>query len=81
MTALIIMIVNLAHQRKIRISYISHGCYGNTRVCTNLKDNFYLSPLNFSKIVCTIFGVIIFQDFAAPSHQNNTLNLQTGRSG
>ena len=30
---------------------------------------------------CTIFEVIIFQDFAAPSLQNGAFSLQTGRSG
>ena len=36
---------------------------------TNLKDKFY--PLNFFKIARTIFGVVIFQDFPAPSLQND----------
>ena len=46
---------------------------------TNLKDNFYPSPLNnYSfKIACTIFRVIIFQDYAAAtSLQNDTFDLQ-----
>ena len=30
-------------------------------------------------MVRTIFGVIIFQDFAAPSIQNDAFDLQTGR--
>ena len=30
-------------------------------------------------MVRTIFGVIIFQDFAVPSLQNDTFNLQTGQ--
>ena len=32
-----------------------------------MKDKFYASPSNFFKITRTIFRVIIFQDFAAPS--------------
>ena len=50
-------------------------------VCANLKDSFYPSPLNVFKIARTSFGVIIFQDFAAPSLQNDALDLQTGQSG
>ena len=45
--------------------------------CTNLKDNFYPSILNSFKIVRTIFGVIILQDFAAPSLQNVSFDFQT----
>ena len=41
----------------------------------------YPGRSNFYKIVRTIFGVIIFQDFAAPSLQNDAFDLQTGRSG
>ena len=47
---------------------------------SNFKNKFYPSNLNFFKIVCTIFRVIIFQDFAAPSPQNGAINLQTGQS-
>ena len=43
-------------------------------------DKFYPSPSNFFKMVRTIFGGIIFQDFAAPSFQNDAFDLQTGRS-
>ena len=39
-------------------------------------DEFYPSPSNF--ITRTIFGVIMFQDFAAPFLQNDTFDLQTG---
>ena len=49
--------------------------------CANLKDKFYVRPLNFFKIACTSFGMIIFHDFAAPSLQINAFDLQTGRSG
>ena len=42
---------------------------------------FYPSPSNFFKITRTIFGVIIFQDSAAPSLLKDTFDLQTGRSG
>ena len=48
-------------------------------VCTSLKGTFYYSPLNFFKIARTIFGVFIFQDFAAPSLQNDTFDLQIGQ--
>ena len=41
----------------------------------------YPSSSNFFKIARTIFGVIIFQDFAAPSLQNDAFDLQTGQSG
>ena len=44
-------------------------------------NKYYPSPSHFFKIACTIFRVIIFQDFAAPSLQNETFDLQTGRSG
>ena len=45
------------------------------------KVKFYPSTLNFFKIVHTIFRVIIFQDFAAPSLQNDAFDLQTSLSG
>ena len=44
---------------------------------TNFKDDLYPSLLNFFKMAHTIFGVIIFRDFAAPSLQNDTFDLQT----
>ena len=34
--------------------------------------------LNFFELARIIFGVIIFQDFAAPSLQNDTFDLQIG---
>ena len=43
--------------------------------CTDRKDKFYPNPLNFFKIVHTIFGVIILQDFVAPSLQTDELDL------
>ena len=46
--------------------------------CTNLKDKFYPGPSNFFKIARIIFGVKIFQDFAAPSLQNDAFDLQIG---
>ena len=46
---------------------------------TNFKDKFYSCPSNFLKIARTIFVLIIFQDFAAPSLQNDAFDLQTGR--
>ena len=46
-----------------------------------MKDKFFLSSSNLSKIARTIFGVIIFQGFAAPSLQNDTSDLQTGWFG
>ena len=45
--------------------------------CTNLKDKFYPSPLNFFKIARASF-VVINIDFAAPSLQNDAFDLQTG---
>ena len=48
---------------------------------TNFKDKFHASNSNFFKIARTIFALIIFQDFAAPSLQNDSFDLQTGRSG
>ena len=47
--------------------------------CTNLKDKFYPSPSNFFKIARTIFGVIIFQDCATASLQNDAFDFQAGR--
>ena len=44
-----------------------------------MKDKFYPSPPNFFKIGHTVFGVIIFQDFAAPSLQYDPFDLQTGQ--
>ena len=44
--------------------------------CTNLT---YPCPSNFFKMARTIFGVIIFRDFAAPSLQNGAFDLQIGR--
>ena len=43
-----------------------------------LKHMFYPRPSNFITMACTVFGVIIFQDFAAPSLQNDTFGSQTG---
>ena len=48
---------------------------------TGLKDKCYPSPWNFFKIAPTILGVIIYQDFASPSLQYDTFDLQTGQSG
>ena len=42
--------------------------------CTNFKNPLYPSPSNFFKIARTIFGVIVFQDFAVPSLQNDALH-------
>ena len=39
------------------------------------------SSSNFCKLARTSFGVIIFQDFTAPSLQNGAFDLLTGRSG
>ena len=44
-----------------------------------MKDKFYPSISNFLKIVRTISGVILPQDFAAPSPQNEGFDLQTGQ--
>ena len=42
--------------------------------CTDLKNKFYLSPSNFFKIARQIvFGVFSFQDFSAPSLQNDSI--------
>ena len=41
----------------------------------------YPSSSNFFKTARTIFGVIIFQDFAAPSLQIDAFGLLTGWSG
>ena len=49
--------------------------------CTNFKDKFYPSNSNFFKIARTIFEMINFQDFVAPSLQNDAFDLQTARSG
>ena len=46
-----------------------------------LRITFYSSNSNFFKIARTLFRVIIFQDFAAPSLQNRAFDLQTGQSG
>ena len=45
--------------------------------CVALKfcQNSYSCPSNFFKIARTIFGVIIFQDFAAPSLQTDAFDL------
>ena len=43
-----------------------------------MKDKFYRSPSYFFKIARTIFGLVNFQDFAAPSLQNDVFDLQTG---
>ena len=48
--------------------------------CTNLKDKFHPSPSNFFHAARSIFGVIIFQDFAAPSLENDAFDLQAGRT-
>ena len=47
----------------------------------NLKDKCYRnpSPSTLFKITRTGFEVIISQDFAAPSLQNEAFDLQTGR--
>ena len=42
-------------------------------------DEFYFSLSNLYEITRTIFGVIIFQHFAAPFLQNDGFDLQTGR--
>ena len=44
----------------------------------HFEKTFYPSPSNFFKILRAFF---IFHDFAAPSLQNDTFNLQTGWSG
>ena len=41
-----------------------------------MKDKFYPRPSNFFKIARTIFGVIILQDFAAPSLQNGAFEYK-----
>ena len=44
-----------------------------------MKDKFHPCPSNFFHIARTVFGVISFQDFAAPSLQNDAFDLQAGR--
>ena len=52
--------------------------------CTDLKDKCYridfLVLRIYFRIARTIFGVITFQDFAAPSLRNDTFALQSRRS-
>ena len=42
---------------------------------------FYRSPSNFFKIARTVYGVIIFQDFAAPSFKMTPLIYRLTQSG
>ena len=46
-----------------------------------MKDKFYSGPSNPFKKARTIFEVIILQDFAASSLQNDAFDLQTSLSG
>ena len=46
-----------------------------------LKNKFNPCPSIFFKIARNIFGVIMFSNFVAPSLQNDSFDVQTGRSG